>query len=226
MVSAITHNINNSLGTIKFSVDNALYAYRHNNALIPEFIVNKLLKIEDSIKNIEEHLRHVRSFWIEPDQLRDKKVNLGESIRQVISVLAKDMENNGIEGGIDSVSEPLFIYGNNVQIEEIVSNLVVNASQALRTKASGDRKIMISAFRRDDGIFLQVRDTGPGLSAELLKKMSESIIVIRDSNRSRGLGLPIVKYFVEGHGGAITAENHREGGALFTVSFPLIEHKE
>lgn len=105
------------------------------------------------------------------------------------------------------------------QLEQVGVNLLDNA-----LKYSDRGMLRIEAQRIDDAIVLRFRDSGPGIPAGQEEKIFERFHVV-DPSRSRqlggtGLGLSIVKHIVLAHGGTITAENHPEGGAVFTVTLP------
>ena len=68
---------------------------------------------------------------------------------------------------------------------------------------------------------VEVADTGYGIPEELLGRIFEPFVTGRE--RGTGLGLSIVRKVVEQHGGRIAAQNRPEGGAAFTILFPLEE---
>jgi CheY-like chemotaxis protein len=108
------------------------------------------------------------------------------------------------------------------RIQQVVWNLVSNAIKF--TPKGGQVDVALS---RDESTFqIQVRDTGQGISAELLPHVFDRFRQADSSTRRRvaglGLGLSIVKYIVEAHGGAVDATSPGEGkGSTFTVRLPI-----
>jgi signal transduction histidine kinase len=103
------------------------------------------------------------------------------------------------------------------RIEQILGNLLSNA---LRYTPDGGQ-ITLALAPSDGGATLSVRDTGPGIPAEALPHLFERFYRA-DRARSRetggsGLGLTIARQLAEAHGGTLTAANHPEGGAVFTL---------
>lgn len=99
-------------------------------------------------------------------------------------------------------------------LERAVINLLTNANK----HASSDASIDVHVDRST----VLVRDRGPGIDPEDLERIFESFY---RSTRARtlpgsGLGLPLARQIVEDHGGSITARNHPDGGAEFTMAFP------
>ena len=67
-----------------------------------------------------------------------------------------------------------------------------------------------------------IRDSGRGIPPENLGKMFTPFFTTKAAGEGTGLGLYVSKGIVEAHGGSIRAENHPEGGAVFTVELPLM----
>lgn len=108
-----------------------------------------------------------------------------------------------------------------LRIEQILANLLTNALR--HTPEGGKVRIRVSFTPATAQV--TVHDSGPGIPAEALPFIFERFYRA-DRSRSRaeggaGLGLAIARRLAEAHGGALTAENHAEGGALFTLTLPL-----
>lgn len=107
------------------------------------------------------------------------------------------------------------------RIEQILSNLISNA---LRYTPSGGQ-IEISLANVPGQVRVQIHDSGPGIPVESLGQVFERFYRA-DKSRSRseggsGLGLAIARQLTEAHGGTLTAANHPQGGAVFTLTLPL-----
>jgi len=107
-----------------------------------------------------------------------------------------------------------------LRVEQILGNLLSNA---LRHTPEGGQ-ISLKVAPAGNGVSLSVRDTGAGIPAEALPHLFERFYRA-DKARSRedggsGLGLTIARQLTEAHGGTLTAANHPEGGAVFTLVFP------
>ena len=109
-----------------------------------------------------------------------------------------------------------------VRIQQVVWNLVSNA---VKFTPKGGR-VDVTLSREQSSIQIQVRDTGQGISAELLPRVFDRFRQADSSTRRTyaglGLGLSIVKYIVEAHGGTVDAHSEGEGrGSTFTVRLPI-----
>jgi two-component system sensor histidine kinase KdpD len=102
-------------------------------------------------------------------------------------------------------------------IEQVLYNLVYNAS--LYAPPSSEMKV--ETFYESENFYLILQDRGPGLPDQNLSKIFEKFYKGRVTKAGGiGLGLSIVKGFVEAHKGQIIAENRQNGGARFTIKIP------
>jgi signal transduction histidine kinase len=106
------------------------------------------------------------------------------------------------------------------RMRQVVINLVENAAQALTGQESeaGDRRIIVATLAADAFFEIAIRDTGPGIPAEILVKAFEPLFTTKATGT--GLGLPTVKQIVEQHGGGVTITSELGAGTLVTVRLP------
>jgi signal transduction histidine kinase len=108
-----------------------------------------------------------------------------------------------------------------IRMDQILSNLLSNALRF--TPEEG--RIIIGLVIEGNALKMSVQDSGPGIAPEALPHVFDRFYRA-DRSRSRseggtGLGLAIARHLTEAHGGSLTATNHSQGGALFTLSLPL-----
>lgn len=132
-------------------------------------------------------------------------------------VLARSIHPKQVEVSMESKS---FLIGDEAMVQSAFSNLVDNAAKY--TPADGS--LRIRWWTDDEGGHFSVRDTGPGISAEHLPRLTERFYRV-DPGRSRetggsGLGLAIVKHALHRHGGRLEIESVEGRGSTFTCHFP------
>jgi PAS domain S-box-containing protein len=112
-------------------------------------------------------------------------------------------------------SDPLLLH-------QVFLNMVMNAEHAIAATGRPGR-IEINATVSDprDRIVATVRDTGEGIPADALPRIFEPFYTTKEVGKGTGLGLAIAYGIVQEHGGHISASNHRDGGAIFTVELPV-----
>ena len=105
-----------------------------------------------------------------------------------------------------------FLRGDSNELRQAVYNLLTNAFQAIEYRGH----VAVSLQDKDDKIEIVIRDSGPGISKEMLSRLFEPFAT--DKQSGTGLGLAIVKDIIGRHGGSISVQNN--GGAEFTIILP------
>ena len=112
-------------------------------------------------------------------------------------------------------SDPLLLH-------QVFLNMVMNAEHAIQATGAGGRiEITTRLAPAGDRIVATVRDTGTGIPEETLSRIFEPFYTTKEVGKGTGLGLAIAYGIVQEHGGQISAANHPEGGAVFTVELPV-----
>jgi CheY-like chemotaxis protein len=107
------------------------------------------------------------------------------------------------------------------QINQVVTNLIVNAQHALAGAARPHRlRLMTSHDRRTDRVILKVSDNGNGVPEAVASRIFEPFFTTKEVGHGTGLGLAITHRIVEAHGGSIALEETPGGGATFVLQFP------
>ena len=100
-------------------------------------------------------------------------------------------------------------------MERVFMNLATNAIQAIEDGG----KLNVTTKRTNGFVEINFKDTGMGMSNEILKKIFKPFFTTKETGT--GLGLANTKRIVLNHGGKISAENSAEGGARFTIRIPV-----
>ena len=105
------------------------------------------------------------------------------------------------------------------EITQVLVNLLTNARDALQPDGG---QIIISSWAKpaDGAVAFAVHDSGPGIPQALLDRIFEPFFTTKPAGKGTGLGLSIAAQIVAEHRGQLTAANHPDGGAIFTVTLP------
>ena len=226
MAAGINHEINQPLTAIKFNVDGLLYWEKNNKGFIPEIIIEGLQDISDGVRRIDEIIKHMRSYWAPPKQTINEIFDLNEAVKNALYLLNRQIYSHGIEPKIVLEDSILSVFGNRIQVEQIVINLLANAINALDEIKRKDKRIEVCTHRESDSILLSVCDNGPGISVDDEEKLFDPFFSTKKPEDGTGLGLAIVKYFVDRYRGSISVANNDSSGVTFTVRFPVSQQIE
>ena len=145
-------------------------------------------------------------------KLDKKQVNLKDLITNAIDDYGKQVPVDGVE--IAYERQDMYVEADSARITQVLSNLLGNS-----IKFTKKGRITITTKKEDGRIVVAVRDTGTGIDPEIMNRLFTKFSTKSDSGT--GLGLFISKSIVEAHGGAIWAENNKDGhGATFAFSLP------
>ena len=156
--------------------------------------------------------------------LKMEPVNVADLLADVATSFSVQAEAQGVEIGVETAVLPpnTQIQGDAGRLDQVLSNLVVNALR----HTPKDGRITLSAKLVDDGVQIQVTDTGEGISEEDLPFVFERFwrgdrARTHSGGAGGGLGLAIVKQMVVAHNGRITATSIPHKATTFTLTFPL-----
>ena len=154
-----------------------------------------------------------------------RAVSMAEIVHAALDAIRPAAAAKGVDITSDVRTEDDMVFGDPARLQQVVSNLLVNA-----VKFTGERGTVNVLLQRDDGrVSVVVRDTGQGIAPHLLPLLFERFRQA-DTSSTRaqgglGLGLALVKHLVELHGGTAHAASDGEGrGSTFTITLPVHEH--
>jgi signal transduction histidine kinase/PAS domain-containing protein len=111
------------------------------------------------------------------------------------------------------------VRGNAQKIEQVLVNLIMNASQSIPEGRRG--RIDVSTRLDSDSVAIDIRDNGKGMSDRTVKKIFDPFFTTRRSKGGTGLGLAIVYGIVKEHGGSIEVSSKVDVGTTFTLKLPV-----
>jgi two-component system sensor kinase FixL len=120
--------------------------------------------------------------------------------------------------------QPL-VSGDRVQLQQVMTNLIINAVEAISGDSNGPRELTIlSGAGNSNDVFFEVHDTGPGLDPERLERLDRLFLSFYTTKRDGiGMGLAISRSIAEAHGGRLSAAPNQPHGAVFRLTLPLEE---
>jgi predicted ATPase/signal transduction histidine kinase len=144
-------------------------------------------------------------------------LDLNEAIREVIVLTRAQVHQNGAAIQLDLAEGLPWVLGDRVQLQQVVVNLIVNASEATRGLGEGPHDIVVrTRMRGADALSVEVKDRGPGVSGGEAQRIFSPFYTTKEGGM--GMGLSICKTIIEQHGGSIGVRANEQGGASFYFS--------
>ncbi len=172
-------------------------------------------RIEGEVQRIDLIVRSLLEIG-RPSRGEPGPVELSGLLDSSVKLLSSGPEFRTLKWRVD-VEPSLFARCESGPLSQVVINLLINAAQAM----AGQGTLELTAATVDGCAELRVRDYGPGLSSEVQGRLFEPFFTTKAAGKGTGLGLAVSRHLVEAMGGKLSAANHPDGGAVFTVRLPL-----
>jgi PAS domain S-box-containing protein len=149
---------------------------------------------------------------------RHDQLDINEGILEVIEVTRSELLRNGVSLQTQLAKGLPPIRGDRIQLQQTVLNLIMNAVEAMSEAREGSRDLRISTAEDLKGVLVAVRDSGPGLNPESLKRLFDPFYTTKPGGM--GMGLSICRSIIEAHGGRLWASANEPRGAVFQFTLP------
>jgi signal transduction histidine kinase len=146
-------------------------------------------------------------------------LDLNEATREVIALLLSELQRNRVVLRAELADDLPIVMGDRVQLQQVILNLCLNASDAMRSVHDRPRDLWISTAREDGNrVRLTVQDAGVGFETESLDRLFEAFYTTK--NGGMGIGLSVSRSIIESHQGRLWAAPNDGRGATFSFSIP------
>ena len=150
-----------------------------------------------------------------------EQVNLSEAAREVIALSLNDLNKNRVIVHAELADDLPHILGDRIQLQQVILNLLRNASDAMSAIDDRPRRLLIRTEREEgDSVRLTVQDTGVGIDPKNLDALFNAFYTTKSAGM--GIGLSISRSIIESHHGRLWAAPNDGPGATFSFSVPRI----
>src|SRR5215471_985825 len=221
LATSIAHEIRQPLGAIL------------SNAEAAEILLESGIRDEEKLNEVREILsdihredlrasaviQQVRSLMQQRPTEREP-LGVNGVVRDVVMFVSPDARDRRVSIELDLADSLPLVYGDRVELQQVLLNLVVNGMDAMAQTPEGLRTLRIRTLAREGQVVIDVKDSGDGISPEVISRLFQSFVTTRRDGL--GLGLSLSRSIIESHGGRITGENNRNRGATFRCVLPVL----
>ena len=151
---------------------------------------------------------------------RQARLDINEAIREVTALTRGEATKNGVAVQADLAHGLPLIYGDRVQLQQVILNLIINAIEAMSAVTETRRALRISSgLAEPDGILVAVRDSGPGFDPANLEQLFTAFYTTKPAGM--GMGLAICRSIIQAHEGQLWAAANEPRGAVFQFTLPV-----
>ncbi len=214
LTASLAHELNQPLAAILFNAQAGL-RFLASGKLDDQQVEAILSGIVEDDKRAGDIISSVRNL-MKKETREKERVDLVAVIKETIRILHLDMKRQSIQVIFNDSSEPVYVFGDRIQLQQVFMNLILNAAFALSSKEDRPKQIHIKLSHSNSNIIVFFEDNGPGIDEAMRLKLFDAFVTT--SEDGLGIGLAICKSIVQNHGGKIIAENRPEGGAVFSIT--------
>ena len=210
MSATLAHEINQPLAAISLHLGAVRRWLAVDGASARPMIEAGVSKAAGQATRAAEIVRRLRAFTRPAEGIQSEQPIL-DILEDAAAIAALDEEFRGVCVVLDPSPDGGLVKADRIEIEQVVLNLIRNASQAMEGRER--RRLRLSTQSRDEMVEVAVADTGCGLTSEVRAHLFESFFTTKP--QGVGIGLSICRSIIENHGGRLWADDNADGGATF-----------
>jgi signal transduction histidine kinase len=150
-------------------------------------------------------------------------VDLNEATREVLALSSSELQRGRVIVRAELADDLSSVSGDRVQLQQVVLNLLLNASEAMSQVEDRPRQLVVRTHRDDgDGVRLTVQDAGVGFDPHNLERLFDAFYTTKSGGM--GIGLSISRSIIESHHGRLWAAPNDGPGATFSFSLPGVRN--
>jgi PAS domain S-box-containing protein len=216
LTSSIAHEINQPLAAIVMNGNACLrwLARDPPNGARARASAEAIIRDGDRASQVISRIRAL----LKKSPSAKSTLDVGELVREVIALTRHDVTRNKVILRTDLADDLPHVFGDRIQLQQVVINLTVNALEAMRGTEGGRRELLINAVKEGGGVRVTASDTGGGFDPRDAEHLFDAFYTTK--SEGMGMGLAISRSIVEAHGGCLWAESNESGGATFHFTLP------
>jgi C4-dicarboxylate-specific signal transduction histidine kinase len=213
---ALAHELNQPLTAILSNAQAAQH-FLAADRIDPQELREILGDIVAEDQRASEVIRRLRTLFKQGEtQLQPLDAN--DLVREALALAHGDLITRNIDVATDLAPDLPLVKGDRVQMNQVLLNLLLNASEAMSLNESGERGLTIKTALTGEGVQVSVTDRGPGIPEDRQSRLFEPFFTTKP--QGLGLGLSISRAIVTAHGGRLWSTNNPDCGATFHLALP------
>lgn len=184
---------------------------------------NSLGSARGLLRRMQTMVRHLKTFGAKQKLTPPEPVDMATVLAASAEILEPRLRELGVGLSLPTVSDLPPVSGNAVRLEQVATNLLLNAAEASAGASAEPGPVTVTAALElhGTGLRLTIADSGPGIPEDMRERIMEPFFTTRVTGEGLGLGLSIVRTILEQTGGTLTFAPRPGGGTLTLVDLPL-----
>jgi PAS domain S-box-containing protein len=220
LTASIAHEINQPLTAIVANSDTCLHWLGINQPDLGKAraAAERMARDARHASNIIAHIRSLMNKTVSERAL----VDINQLIQGVLDLTHGEMRKRKVSVDIELSKSIPMIFGDRVQLQQVILNLVLNSIEAMTPVRDRPRRLLVkSQPHGTNNIEVSLHDTGVGFDSALADRIFDAFFTTKPNGT--GMGLSICRSIVEAHGGQVSAIRGTPHGAVFQVKLPMVQ---
>jgi C4-dicarboxylate-specific signal transduction histidine kinase len=213
--ASIAHELNQPLAAVYANAQAARRWLSANPPNLPE-TTSSIVRIMRDVRAADDVVQHVRALF-KRESFDKQDVDLPDMLSEAVRFVREDPRKRDVAVDWRFDEDLPAVSADRTQIQQVFINLISNAIEAMEGSQVVPRVMVRASAANHNQMLIQVIDNGPGVGDP--ERIFDAFVTTKENGM--GIGLAISRSIIEVHGGRLWAENHLEGGAIFTVALPL-----
>jgi signal transduction histidine kinase len=217
LVASIAHEVNQPLAGIVTHSDACRHWLDRDEPDLDE-VRNAISHISRDGKRAAQIIENLRALT-KKTAPQFAWLDINGAIQEILTLTRSELIQHHLELRTNLSSDDRTVFGDRVQLQQVVLNLIMNGIEAMSAVMDRPRQLTISSERLEtDDVLVAVKDTGSGIDPATADHIFESFFTTKPNGM--GMGLSICRSIIEAHGGRFWASPNRPYGAVFQFTLP------
>ncbi|WP_395804409.1 PAS domain S-box protein [Archangium minus] len=226
LAAGVAHEINNPLA---FVISNLSFLTEELHAIAGLLPAGRLDELEEVLEETNEGVNRVRLIvqdlktFSRGDEEQPTAVDLRRVIDSALALARGELRHRATV--VKELYDVPLVEGSEARFGQVVLNLLINAAHAISAGQPDKNEIRVVLRSESNHAIIEVKDTGCGMSPEVLSRIFDPFYTTKPVGVGTGLGLSICHGIITGFGGEISATSEMGKGSVFRISLPAIRQK-
>jgi signal transduction histidine kinase len=217
LAASIAHEVNQPLSGIIMNASTSVLMLSADPPNVDGARATARRTIRDG-NRVSDVITRLRALFSKKDTATEA-LDLNEAAREVIALSRSELERNRVIPRLEFADDLALVRGDRVQLQQVILNLLRNASEAMSAVDDRPRQLVIRTERdEDDHVRLSVQDAGAGFEPDDANRLFEPFYTTKSSGM--GVGLSVSRSIIESHSGRLWATPNYGPGSTFSFSIP------
>jgi PAS domain S-box-containing protein len=219
MAASLAHEINQPLGAIANYAQGCRRRIQQSDTVNLAELAQAIDQIAEEALRAGEVLRRLRRL-VRKESAPHEVLDVNEAVLGAVRIMQSAAQLRGDVIRLAMAPELPRVNGDSIQIEQVVLNLLLNATEALELVPNEERDLTVqTSLVEGTAIEVAVRDTGMGLAPAIADKVFDPFFTTKPNGL--GMGLAVSRSIIEAHGGRLWVTRNADRGSTFRFTLPL-----